>query len=77
MRTSMKDSRRCNCGHYRKDHDTEDIRWHQFFAYGSFGKRFVGRLGKCSLCKCFGYLYKEGALEARDKPGLRTPELST
>ena len=75
---NMRDSRRCECGHYRTEHDVTDVRWYEFFAYGSMGKLHVGRLGKCKSCKdCLGYLWKEGALEARDKPGLRTPELST
>jgi len=72
----MRDSRRCECGHYRVDHNDEKPRWFETFAYGAMSTFFKSRLGECCFCDCVGYLYKEGSLEAKDNPGVRTPILS-
>ncbi len=73
---STKDSRRCDCGHYRGNHSIEKDEWYETFAYGSMHQFRNVRTGSCFMCPCTGYHYKEGALETRDNPGVRTPELS-
>ncbi len=73
----MKDSRRCECNHYREDHVKEKPRWFEVFAYGAMRNHFHSKSGECSFCSCIGYSYKEGGLEEDNRQaGLRTPVVS-